>query len=154
KGRKPGLSAKAARNIWGELTAGFREACTSKLEGLRVRTDNPTQSVQPPATTGEREQAALYPSELVALLSHERVPLARRVLYAGAAYTGLRVGELRGLTSASVDFDHGVINVRRQRRAVAGKARFARTKTSAGRRQVPIESALVPLLEQLVDDDA
>jgi len=31
KGRKPGVSAKAARNIWGELTAGFREASTSKI---------------------------------------------------------------------------------------------------------------------------
>jgi integrase len=99
-GRRPGLSAKAARNVWDECTAGFREASTSKVESPCVRDDDPTRGVQPPTTTEERDQAALYPSELVALLSapSETVPLYRRALYAVAAYTGLRVGELRGLT--------------------------------------------------------
>lgn len=75
-------------------------------------------------------------------------PPYRRVLYAVAAYTGLRVGELRGLTVESIDFEHAVINVRRQNRR--GK-KLARTKTSAGRRQVPIEAALAPLLEAVCD---
>jgi integrase len=136
-GRKPGLSAKAARNIWGELTAAFRESCTSKVDDLRVRSDDPTRGVQPPSSAEEREQTALYPSELLALLSApgDRVPTHRRVLYAFAAYAGLRVGELRGLSAADVDLEHGVITVRRQNRA--GKGTLTRTKTRAGRRQVP-----------------
>ncbi len=153
KGRRPGLSAKAARNIWGECTGAFREACTSKIDALRVRGEDPTRGVQPPTTTGDRDQAALYPSELLALLGAPStvVPLYRRALYAVAAYTGLRVGELRGLTPESIDGEHGVIVVRRQRRG--GKS-LARTKTRAGRRQVPIEEALVPLLEALAKHTA
>ena len=149
QGRKPGLSAKAARNIWGECTAGFREASTSKVESLRVRNDDPTRGVQPPMTTADRDMAALYPSELLALLGapSEKVPTYRRILYAVAGYSGLRVGELRGLTASSVDFTHGVINVRGQ-----GKGgKLAKTKTRAGRRQVPIEPALGELLALLVD---
>jgi integrase len=150
KGRKPGLAPKAARNIWGELTAGFREACTSKHDDLRVRSDDPTRGVQPPASDEDREQVALYPSELLLLLSapSEKVPLYRRALYAVASYAGLRVGELRGLTPADVDLEHDVVNVRRQNRAGKGSAR---TKTRAGRRQVPIEPTLRPLLEALVE---
>jgi integrase len=150
KGRKPGLAAKAALNIWGELTAGFKEACTSKLDDLRVRSDDPTRGVQPPASDDDREQAAMYPSELVALLSapSEKVPVYRRALYAVASYAGLRAGELRGLTAADIDLDHDVINVRRQNRAGKGSAR---TKTRAGRRQVPIEATLRPLLESLIE---
>jgi hypothetical protein len=68
-GRKPGLAAKAARNIWGELTAAFREAHTSKIDDLRVRADDPTRGVQPPSSADDRELAALYPSELAALLA-------------------------------------------------------------------------------------
>jgi integrase len=148
-GHKPGISAKAARNIWGECTNAFREACSSKIETLRVRDDDPTRGVQPPLMTDAREQAALYPSELLALLSApaDKVPTYRRILYAVAAYTGLRAGELRGLVPEAVDFEHGVLNVRRQSRA----GKLARTKTAAGRRQVPIEAELAPLLEVLVD---
>jgi integrase len=147
KGRKPGLSAKAARNIWGELTAGFREASTSKHDALRVRTDDPTRGVQPPNGDESREQAALYSSEIAQLLRCEAVPHRRRVLYAMASYAGLRAGELRGLMPDAVDLEHDVINVRRQNRAGKGAAR---TKTRAGRRQVPIEPTLRPLLEALV----
>jgi integrase len=151
KGRKPGLAPKAARNIWGELTAGFREACTSKHDDLRVRSDDPTRGVQPPAMDEDREMTALYPSELLLLLAapSEKVPVYRRVLYAVAAYAGLRAGELRGLTPADIDLEHDLVNVRRQNRAGTGK--LTRTKTRAGRRQVPIEPALRPLLEVLVE---
>lgn len=150
-GRKPGLSAKAAKNIWGELTAGFREAWTSKLDDLRVRSDDPTRGVQGPASDADREQAALYPSEVWALLSapSHLVPLYRRALYAVAIYTGLRASEIRGLTADGIDLEHMVINVRRQRRGGSQKA--SRTKTRAGRRQVPIEASLLPLLEALLE---
>ncbi len=150
RGAKPGTSAKNAANVWGELTGGFAAACTSKDDALRVRDadDNPTRNVPPPEKSGKREQAALYPNEIVALLSCADVPLYRRELYAVALYAGLRQGECRGLVADDVDFDHGVINIRRQRRKRS--AVDARTKTSAGVRQVPIHAALEPLLRLLV----
>jgi integrase len=148
KGRKPGLSAKGAQNIWGECTAMFAEAASSKIESLRVRTDDPTRLVQPPMSTDDREMTALYPSELVALLSHPDVPVYRRVTYAVAAYSGLRAGECRALNKESPDFDHEMVYVRRQLRAAK---KLGRTKTRAGRRSVPIEPALRPLLKVLVE---
>jgi integrase len=154
KGRKPGLAAKAARNIWGECTAGFREASSSKIESLRVRTDDPTRAVQPPMTTDDRAMAALYPSELLMLLvaPKEKVPTYRKINYAVAAYSGDRVGELRGLVPESLDLEHAIINVRKQRRAgKKGEAKLSRTKTSAGRRQVPMEANLGPLLRVLAE---
>jgi integrase len=149
EGHKPGLSAKTAANVWGELTAAFDEACTSKDDGLRVRAqdDNPTTGVQPPEKGDHREQAALYPSEVLALLSCVDVPHYRREVYALCLYAGLRQAECRGLVAGDIDFEHGIVNVRRQRRArgAAGK-----TKTRAGVRQIPIEGVLEPLLRLLV----
>jgi integrase len=150
-GKALGISAKFGKHLWGELTSAFREAATSKHDELRVRADVPTALVQPPTSGSSRESAALFPSEVVALLSSpaEKVPTYRRALYGVAAYTGLRVGELRGLMPDDVDLEHDAIVVRRQNRG-GGKG-TGRTKTRAGRRSVPIEPALRPLLEVLVE---
>jgi integrase len=141
-GRKPGLSAKSAAAVWGEVTSGFREACSSKIDALRVRTqgDDPTRGVLPPESADDREQAALFPSEVVKLLACELVPLARRRVYAVAIYTGMRRGELERLRAGDVDFDHDVIRVRG-------------TKTIAAKRTIPIEPELRPLLLALVAED-
>lgn len=137
KGRKPGLSAKTAANVWGEVTSGFGEAMHSKLDELRVIESNPATGVRPPMTTDEREQAALYPAEIEALLSCERVPIERRRVYALAIYTGMRRSELERLQVADVDQAHGLITVRG-------------TKTTAAKRQIPIEPSLAPLLALLI----
>lgn len=136
-GKKPGLSPKSAASVWGELTSGFKEACSSKRDDLRARKDNPALGVQPPNAGEEREQAALYPSEVVALLSCELIPLARRRCYAVAIYTGMRRSELERLEAGDVDFEHDTIRVRG-------------TKTNAAKRVIPIEATLRPLLEILV----
>lgn len=150
EGNKPGMSAKAAMHVWSELRSGFKEACTlGSVAGLKVRDDNPTERVTPPIGGANREQAALYPTELLALLSCAEVPLYRRELYAVAAYTGLRQGELRALRVASVDLEHAMLRVSEQQRSNRGARR--RTKTDAGAREVPIHEQLVGLLEVLVD---
>lgn len=137
--RKPGLSAKSAASIWGEVTSGFRESCKSKIASLRVRPDDddPTRGVLPPESGEEREQAALYPREVLALLSCPTVPLARRVTYAAAIYTGMRRGELAKVEAGDVDLEHCVIRVRG-------------TKTAAAKRSIPIERSLRPLIEMLL----
>lgn len=136
-GRKPGLSAKTAQNVWSEVTNGFGEAVGSKRDELRVLTINPAKDVQPPTTGDDREQAALFPSEVIALLSCELVPIERRRLYAVAIYTGMRRSELVRLEAGDVDLEHETIRVR-------GK------KTTAAKRVLPIEPAIRPLLEALV----
>lgn len=139
EGKKPGLSSKTAQNVWSEITNGFREARKSKIDDLAIlrgRPD-PTADVEPPTTGEEREQAALFPSEILQLLTCEAIPLARRRLYAVGIYTGMRRSEIERLEAADVDLEHDVIRVR-------GK------KTNAARRTIPIEPALRPLLVALV----
>lgn len=136
-GRKPGMSAKTAQNAWSECTNGFAEAVSSKLDELRVLDANPAIGVLAPATADDREQAALFPSEVVQLLACEEIPISRRRVYAAAVYTGMRRSELARLEAADVDLEHEVIRVRG-------------TKTAAAKRTIPIEPHLGPLLVMLV----
>lgn len=147
KGKKAGLAGKTAAHVWSELRSGFKQACT--LGAFKVRDDDPTERVPPPVGGQAREQAALYPNELEALLACPDVPRWRRELYAVAAYTGMRQGELRALLVGDVDEVHGIIRITRQKSANAAAAR--RTKTSAGVREVPIHVHVAPLFRRLVE---
>jgi integrase len=62
-----------------------------------------------PSPDPEKLFCFLYPSEVLALLACETIPLARRVLYALAIYTGQRKGSLFALQWKHVDFDHGTL---------------------------------------------
>lgn len=142
KGHKPGISAKTAAHVWSEVTSGFREAANSKDASLLVRpNDDPTRGMLPPTTGEDREQAALYPAELLALLACERIPITRRRTYAVCAYAGLRRSEAERVTIGDVDLDHDVIRVR-------GK------KTDAAQRTIPIEPGLRPLLADILREAA
>ena len=61
---------------------------------------------------------------------------------------GLRRGELAGLRWIDVDLAAGLIRVRNQRQRVGGRLIDAPPKSAAGRRDLPIPSGLIPLLEQ------
>jgi integrase len=137
KGNKPGISAKTAAHVWSEVTSGFREASGSKDASLLVREDDPSYKVLAPTTGEEREQAALYPAELLALLTCARIPVTRRRTYAVCAYTGLRRSEAERLRVEDVDLTHDTIRVR-------GK------KTDAAQRSIPIEATLRPLLAKIL----
>lgn len=95
KMRKPGLSSKSASHVWSEVTSGFKEAVSSKIDDLRILSVNPALGVQPPIRTKPREQEALFPSEVTQLLSCEAIPLKRRQLYAVAIYTAMRQRQVR-----------------------------------------------------------
>ena len=116
---------------------------------LRVRKDsNPTKDVRGPDRGSERSKPFLRAEELVALLSCADVPLHRRHVYAVAAYTGVRVSELRALVPSDVSFDTMQLTIAKQN---DGKKARGRTKT--GRARYPtIEPALLPLRKLLVAD--
>lgn len=137
EGHKPGIAPKTATAIWSEIVNGFGEATNSKLDELRVLDVNPAIGVRPPTSGEEREQAALYPAEIVRLLSCANVSRECRRLYWAALYTGCRRSELGRLTAASIDLEHGVINVRGR-------------KTNAARRTIPIEPGVRELFVCLV----
>jgi integrase len=75
----------------------------------RLRTDNPVSTDLRPGKDHPKLFGYLYPSELLAVLKCESIPIARRVLYALAVYTGLRKSSLYALTWDCVDFQHGTL---------------------------------------------
>lgn len=140
------IAWRTALNVWGAFSKMMGDSCGSKSEALRVREDDPTSGVAAPDRGTERSKSYLYPSELLALLSCERVPLRWRRIYALAVYTYTRAGELEALAVGDVDLTRGVLHVHAATDRETGEARETKTKHA---RRLPIEPTLRPLLEAI-----
>jgi integrase len=147
KGLGHGISGAHAMNVWSMLRTTFAEAVSSRDRSMRVRTTDPTDKIKAPLTSSPRKKTFVYPAEFAALMTCREVPLEWRRLYAVATYLYLRPGELRALTWADVDLDARVVHVTKAYDEAAGEV--TRPKTANGVRDVPIEPALVPLLEAM-----
>lgn len=145
------IAWKTASNIWVTVRAMFRDACKSKNDALRVRNDNPAQNVQGPDRGDAKAMQYLYPSEFLALVSCEKVPLHWRRLYAVAVYLGARAGELSALKWNALDLEHESVHVHQSidRKRSPKKTRGTKTKRA---RRFELERALVPLLEAMRDE--
>lgn len=151
------ISAKRALNVWSTVVkAPFSRAFTDddpKYSSVRVGpyAANPAHDgIKPPVSPAdcsedERERQALEPSEALALLSLESIPVETRRFYAWAMLTGLRPSELYGLDWA--DVRDRVIKVQRGRDMKSGDD--GRTKSRAGVRDVPIHPHLEPLIKAM-----
>ncbi len=128
KVRASTLGAKTALHVWSNVRALFREASSSKRRELRVREDNPAIGVRGPDRGVTKARQYLYPSELLALVSCERVPLRWRRIFALGAYTYARTGELAALRWEDVDLEHGVIHIHRAIDRVRTPGRVKPTK--------------------------
>jgi integrase len=149
--RQGELSWKTAIHAWGTCTKLFDDAARGKDLTLRCLETNPARDVRGPDRGHDRASAFLFPAELHTLLSRETVPLARRRLYALAVYLGCRAGELRALEWDDVHEGEGFVHVHRSHDIHSGKAKS--TKTGITRR-VPIEPALLPLLEAMREESS
>lgn len=90
-----------------------------------------------------REMRILRPEEIDALLRAS--PPGYRPIIATAIFTGLRQGELLGLRWADVDFDGGVVNVRRR---LDRNGAYAEPKTPRALRSVVLMPSLAALLRK------
>jgi integrase len=126
-----GLSASTVRNAIVPLRAICRRAVARRQ--IQV---NPTAGLELPAVEGRRDRFAT-PKEAEVLIA--TVPEQDRVLWATAMYAGLRRGELRAMRWEDVDLAAGVIRVERSWDRVVGEIE---TKSTAGRRKVPIAAVL------------
>ena len=125
-----GQDASTIRNTLLPMRTIFRRAI--------VRGDvaiNPTVGLELPAVRGTRDRIASpdEAGELLAALPQERA------LWATAMYSGLRLGELLGLEWADIDFERGLIHVRRSWDPAAGPIA---PKSRAGLRVVPMAKVL------------
>jgi integrase len=122
-------SALADAVRWGEAT---RNVCQF-VDGPSV----PYRELRPP--TGEEVGALLG-----AALDHgDRLS----ALWALAAMTGMRLGELTGLRWSDVDLDRGQLHVRRGLVGVLARVpTFSQPKTARSRRRVPLSAEAVAVL--------
>ncbi len=142
------ISGKTAMNAWSCLTSSFKAATSSKRRDLRVLDGrpNPCIGVEPPGdreSRRSRRKTFLFPREANALLSYALVPMEWREIYAIALFTYLRPGELRVLTWG--DITAAGVSVTKAWDYEDGQTKMPKTRN--GVRTVPIEPALLPLLE-------
>lgn len=141
------LGWNTARKCWAIARTLFKDSCASKRSDLVAREDDPSDKVRGPEVGDHRERTYLYPSEFQKLIRCAGVPEQWRRLYALAAYTFSRAGELAALRWDAIDFERGVIHFRQ---ATDRRAKGAKKGTKTGKnRRIPIEPTLRPLLEQL-----
>jgi len=146
--RKP-FGWKSASNVWATVRALFRDAQRAKRIDLCVRDDNPAAGLAGPDAGAHKAKAYLWPSEFVALVSCDRVPLRWRRLFALAVYTYARAGEVAALEWGDVDLEHATIHIHRSTDGTREHAKATKTDTA---RRVPIEPALLPLLQALYEE--
>lgn len=124
-----GLSAKSVRNVHGVLHKALQQAVDLGI--LRV---NPTNACKLPKAV-KKEKHPLDEAHTTAFLKaiqghpHE-------YLYKITLFTGLREGEVLGLTWDCLDFEHGTLLIKQQlchERRKGGKTYFSPTKNSKSR---------------------
>jgi integrase len=126
-----GLSGSKVRNVFVPVQTIYRVA--ARRDEVTV---NPTADLQLPAIGDARDRVA-SPAEAHTLI--EPLHEDDQALWATAFFGGLRRGELRGLRCEDVDFDAGVIHVRRGWDDVEGAIG---PKSRKGERSVPIPAEL------------
>jgi integrase len=104
-------------------------------------TVNPMDGLELPAVRGRRDRIAT-PEQAARMI--EAMPAERRAPWALAFYSGPRLGEVRGLRWADIDFDAGIINI--ERSWCNRSAQMVEPKSRAGRRRVPMAGRLRQLL--------
>jgi site-specific recombinase XerC len=140
---------KTAWNVWATASKICRDACSSKLDELRVRKDNPARDVAGPDRGAATGKQYLWPSEFQRFVQCEAVPLSWRRIVALATYLYVRAGELRVLRWEDVDLEHGSVHIHRARDRETGLAKATKTKHA---RRFNIEPALVPLLSAMHEE--
>ena len=127
------LGPQAVNHLRGFLRRTFKAAIKQK----RIAGPNPIDDVKV-WKVPKRKPDFLRSHEVAPVLAN--VPSKWRPLFATAIYTGLRKGELFGLRKADLDFQIGMIFVRRS---------YDRDTTKGGHEDgIPMAQELVPYLEE------
>jgi integrase len=129
-----GADPSTIHNTLMPLRAIYRRLVGRASSGVTV---NPTTGLELPAVRGGRDRVA-EPEEIAKLLAV--LAVEDRVIWATAAYAGLRCGELMGLWVEDVDLTAGVIRVERSWDPKSGQ--IVEPKSKKGRRRVPIPAVL------------
>ena len=132
-----GLAASTVRNAIKPLQVIYRRALRDEIVHK-----SPCSHLDLPQVTSSRDRIAA-PDEARRLLSALRPDDV--ALWGCALYAGLRQSEIMGLRWTDIDFERGLLHVRR---AIDRRNRIEQTpKTKAGERRVPLAATLRVMLE-------
>ncbi|MFI5296729.1 MAG: tyrosine-type recombinase/integrase [Polyangiales bacterium] len=145
------LRWKSATNIWGTATKAFKDAANCKYDELRILPSNPALGIPPPDKGRQTAKVHLFPSEFLALMTCEQLPLVRRRAYAVAVYLYLRPGEVEALDWVDFDLAHEQVTIQRSidRELGGDKA----PKNGMARVPMSIEPTLLPLIRAMRRED-
>ena len=143
---RKGQSWRTSLNCWALVRAMFRDASRSKSTALRVRDDNPCLGVAPPDRGAKKIKQYITPTEFLALVSCEAVPVVARRLYAIAVYLHARPGELEALEWDDFDLERGTVHIHRAVHYDTGEVKPVKTQEA---RRFSVERNLLPLLRAM-----
>ncbi len=137
-----GLSPKTVKNLHGILHSALQQA----VDNDYIRR-NPTDACKLPKVI-KPEIKPLEPDEIARLLKEaEKDDYCN--LFITAMFTGMRQGELLGLTWGCVDFESGIITVKQQLQCKDGTYFFETPKNGKGRTILPAPIAMDALRNEL-----
>jgi integrase len=135
-----------ANTTKGSIYVPFRIAMRQAVKwGLIPR--SPTDGVSVPSSSGGRKMT-VWTEEQVALFLQAARRSRHFALFHTALATGMRLGELLGLTWEDVDLDDGVIRVERSLVPRHSEPVWQEPKTPRSRRKIPLDPVTVEVLRQ------
>ena len=141
KQQPKGLSAKTVRNINQVISSAMDFAVAQK-----IIPENPCKAVALPKVE-HKEMKTIPIEQLQAFLQEAKATGVYEMYYIELA-TGLRRGELLGLKWTDIDWNNGIIKVRRQVARVDGQIVEAPLKTKNSYRAVTISQQAIEVLKQ------
>lgn len=147
---KPSATGKALSN---KTILNYHRLISSVLETAvkwQIIFSNPCKRVDAPKA--ERKEARYLDEkqsmEILQALSDE--PLKYRVLFTLLLYSGMRRGEICGLSWQDIDFKSGIIDINKSSLYLPGKGIFDdKTKNASSMRSIKIPSFVIELLQEL-----
>ena len=131
---KEGLKTSTIQTYLRRLTVFFRYV----LEDLNLIVDLPTTKIKIPKVNGETNKKALTKMELESLLLNLECNRYYIVAFI-AANTGMRLGEILGLTWSDIDFKNCTVDVNKQWKLIRSKhSNFGTLKSKNSYRIIPV----------------
>lgn len=139
-GRSVSMRRKVLTNLKTLLTYAQSQGLVAQnvARGVKIKADDRN-------TPGPLREGHDYPTKSELRLLIDKTPPKWRAFIVTAIFTGMRIGELRGLRWQDIDLDAGIIHVRQRADAWC---RMGKPKSKAGNRDIPLAPMVLNTLRQ------
>lgn len=143
---------EGGKALSGKTVLNFHRLISSILERAvkwQIITSNPCERVEPPKAD-KKEARYLDEKQVITILEClEEEPLQYRAMFNLFIFSGMRRGELCGLTWSDVDFNTGIIDINKSSLYIPTKSIFDdKTKNATSARTIKVSSNVIELLKE------